>query len=330
MRDALIHQSAMSDYRAGRMEALTLAEEQEIRAAPTPLAFWRVKRGMTQAALAKAAGTHAAARRRPRIRQARRFARNRWRACAKALSDLPVDKLVAARLSAGEDAAQSADRTQIRDLTPHKADAAIAALAKRGVTSLPPLGLVLGSGLGGLADEAEDAHRHSLHRHSRLSRPERRRPQRAAGRRRRWRGGASRCFRGAAIITSAATPRAMCVAIETFKRLGGRTLFLTNAAGGLHTQWRPPALVAITDHINFAGANPLIGLPTDDRFVPLTDAYDRACWRRLKTAARNAPTSICTRASTCGSPARASRRRPKSARRRFSAPIWSACRRFPR
>ncbi len=35
-------------------------------------------------------------------------------------------------------------------------DAAIAALAERGVTSLPPLGFVLGSGLGGLADEAED------------------------------------------------------------------------------------------------------------------------------------------------------------------------------
>ena len=36
-------------------------------------------------------------------------------------------------------------------------DAALAALASRGVTSLPPLGLVLGSGLGGLADEAADA-----------------------------------------------------------------------------------------------------------------------------------------------------------------------------
>ncbi len=35
--------------------------------------------------------------------------------------------------------------------------AAIAALAERGVSTLPPLGLVLGSGLGGLADEAEEA-----------------------------------------------------------------------------------------------------------------------------------------------------------------------------
>ena len=37
---------------------------------------------------------------------------------------------------------------------------------------------------------------------------------------------------------------------KTFKRLGGKTLFLTNAAGGLHPEWTPPALVAIVDHIN--------------------------------------------------------------------------------
>ena len=57
MRDALVHQGAMSDYRAGRIGSLTLDEVQALLAAPTPLAFWRVKRGMTQAALAKAAST---------------------------------------------------------------------------------------------------------------------------------------------------------------------------------------------------------------------------------------------------------------------------------
>ena len=57
MRDALVHQRAMADYRAGRSGALTLDEVQALLAAPTPLAFWRAKRGVTQAALAKAAGT---------------------------------------------------------------------------------------------------------------------------------------------------------------------------------------------------------------------------------------------------------------------------------
>ena len=57
MRDALIHQRAMADYRAGDVGVLTLGETRDLLAAPTPLAFWRVKRGLTQAALAKAART---------------------------------------------------------------------------------------------------------------------------------------------------------------------------------------------------------------------------------------------------------------------------------
>jgi DNA-binding XRE family transcriptional regulator len=57
MRDALTHATAMADYRAGREEALTLEEVDALLAAPTPLALWRAKRGLTQAALAKAART---------------------------------------------------------------------------------------------------------------------------------------------------------------------------------------------------------------------------------------------------------------------------------
>jgi DNA-binding XRE family transcriptional regulator len=55
--DQLAHATAMADYRSGREEALTLDEVDALLAAPTPLAFWRAKRGMTQAKLAKAAGT---------------------------------------------------------------------------------------------------------------------------------------------------------------------------------------------------------------------------------------------------------------------------------
>jgi DNA-binding XRE family transcriptional regulator len=55
MRDALAH--ATADYRAGRDEALTLEEVDALLAAPTPLAFWRAKRGLTQAALANVART---------------------------------------------------------------------------------------------------------------------------------------------------------------------------------------------------------------------------------------------------------------------------------
>ena len=79
---------------------------------------------------------------------------------------------------------------------------------------------------------------------------------------------------------------AMRVAIDAFRKLGGETLLLTNAAGGLNTDWAPPSLVAITDHINFSGTNPLIGHIGNDRFVPLTNAYDEALRASLHEAAR--------------------------------------------
>ena len=170
-------------------------------------------------------------------------------------------------------------------------DAAVAALAQRGVASLPPLGLVLGSGLGGLADEAEDA----------LAIPYSEIPgfpvATVAGHAGRLVVGALEgrrvaLFQGRGHYYESGDARAMAVAVETFKRLGGRTLFLTNAAGGLHAHWRAPALVAIVDHINFAGANPLIGLPADDRFVPMTEAYDRQLLASLKNAARSAEVEL--------------------------------------
>ena len=58
-------------------------------------------------------------------------------------------------------------------------------------------------------------------------------------------------FRGRGHYYERGDANAMRVAIETFRGLGGETLLLTNAAGGLNKEWVPPALVAIRDHINF-------------------------------------------------------------------------------
>jgi len=85
---------------------------------------------------------------------------------------------------------------------------------------------------------------------------------------------------------------AMRIAIDAFRKLGGETLLLTNAAGGLNPEWRPPSLVAITDHINFSGTNPLIGHAGADRFVPLTQAYDTALLGTLREAARSADVEL--------------------------------------
>jgi len=54
--DARDHAVAMRDVATGAMETLSDAEMDAYLAAPTPLAFWRRRRGLTQAALAAAVG----------------------------------------------------------------------------------------------------------------------------------------------------------------------------------------------------------------------------------------------------------------------------------
>jgi purine-nucleoside phosphorylase len=75
--------------------------------------------------------------------------------------------------------------------------------------------------------------------------------------------------------------------IRVLARLGVRTLVVTNAAGGIDESYEPGDLVLISDHVNLMGTSPLLG-PNDDslgpRFPDLTDAYDRD----LRAAAREA------------------------------------------
>jgi purine-nucleoside phosphorylase len=72
--------------------------------------------------------------------------------------------------------------------------------------------------------------------------------------------------------------------IETLSRLGVSTLVLTNAAGSMKKDLSPGQLALITDHINLSGASPLIGDRGDGRFVSLTDAYSPRLRQRLKRA----------------------------------------------
>ncbi|MBP7240648.1 purine-nucleoside phosphorylase [Amaricoccus sp.] len=74
-------------------------------------------------------------------------------------------------------------------------------------------------------------------------------------------------------------------ALETLAGLGVRTLFLTNAAGSFRPDIPPGELMLISDHINFSGRNPLIGEPTDARFVNMVDAYDPGLRAELAAAA---------------------------------------------
>jgi purine-nucleoside phosphorylase len=65
--------------------------------------------------------------------------------------------------------------------------------------------------------------------------------------------------------------------VRVLAELGVRTLLLTNAAGAINRVYRSGDFMALEDHINFMGANPLRGpaLPGLPRFVDLTRVYDR-------------------------------------------------------
>lgn len=81
---------------------------------------------------------------------------------------------------------------------------------------------------------------------------------------------------------------AMRAPIETFKALGAEFVFLTNAAGSTREEMGPGSLMLIADHINFSGRDPLIGLSGDDRFVSMVDAYDEGLRFRLRFWAEEA------------------------------------------
>ncbi len=77
---------------------------------------------------------------------------------------------------------------------------------------------------------------------------------------------------------------------RVFARMGVKALIVTNAAGGINLNYSEGALVALRDHINLQGANPLIG-PNDDRsgprFPDMTRAYDPEFRRFAAEAGKN-------------------------------------------
>lgn len=91
---------------------------------------------------------------------------------------------------------------------------------------------------------------------------------------------------GRAHYYESGNPAAMRLPLETLKALGCETLLLTNAAGSMRPDIPPGELMLLSDHINFSGLNPLIGEPTDARFVPMGEAYDPALRSALQAAAK--------------------------------------------
>ena len=66
--------------------------------------------------------------------------------------------------------------------------------------------------------------------------------------------------------------------VKVMKKLGVKTLIITNAAGGVNPAYGPSDLMIITDHINMMGVNPLVGENDDtmgERFPDMTEVYSQ-------------------------------------------------------
>ena len=79
---------------------------------------------------------------------------------------------------------------------------------------------------------------------------------------------------------------AMRPVIEAIAGLGIGKLLLTNSAGSVREDIPPGAVMMIEDHIAFSGMNPLIGEPSDARFVGMTTAYDAGLRAGMAAAAK--------------------------------------------
>lgn len=152
----------------------------------------------------------------------------------------------------------------------------------------PRLGLVLGSGLGGLASQVTEAQRLSY-----TELPGFPRPGGVAGHAGelvvgRLAGVPVICLNGRAHFYEGHGAGVMAPAIRSLKAAGLTGLILTNAAGSLRREVAPGRVSLISDHINFLPGNPLVG-PNDDtigpRFFSMRDAYDPALRKLIRAVA---------------------------------------------
>jgi purine-nucleoside phosphorylase len=164
--------------------------------------------------------------------------------------------------------------------------AALTAAVRARTEIVPDVAIVLGSGLGGLADDLEEA----------IAIPFADLPDWPAttapghvGRLLLGRlgGRAVVMLQGRFHLYEGNDPGLVVQPILLFQALGARIVVLTNAAGGLDPSFGPGALMVMTDHINLTGRSPLIG-PNADQLGPripdMTDAWSPRLRTRLQAA----------------------------------------------
>lgn len=151
----------------------------------------------------------------------------------------------------------------------------------------PSIGLILGSGLGDFADTLEDAIRIPYGEIPNFPVPT------VPGH-----SGAmvfgKKCGQTVVVLQGrihyyeGLSQQEITLPVRVLAALGVKTLVLTNACGGVNVNFHPGDLMLISDHINFSGANPLIGPNLDafgPRFPDMSDLYTATLRSAIKEKA---------------------------------------------
>lgn len=148
---------------------------------------------------------------------------------------------------------------------------------KREVKFAPTIGVILGTGLGGLAEQIEDKHEIPYSRipHFPLSTVATHKGQLVWGV---LSGKKIVAMEGRFHYYEGYTLEQVTYPVRVMRKLGADILIISNAAGGMNPLFSLGDLMIITDHINLMGINPLIG-PNDEslgsRFPDMSEAYNR-------------------------------------------------------
>ncbi|WP_152398318.1 purine-nucleoside phosphorylase [Paenibacillus cellulositrophicus] len=157
----------------------------------------------------------------------------------------------------------------------------------------PEVGLILGSGLGILADLIQDSISIAYEDipHFPVSTVEGHAGELLLGT---IEGRSVVLMKGRFHMYEGYGPEVTAFPVRVMKELGVKSLLVTNAAGGINTAFEPGDLMVLTDHLNMTGRNPLIGANDPAlgvRFPDMSEAYSRRLRQLLKetAASKNIP-----------------------------------------